>query len=366
MRHNLKVRKYFRLLLAFLSTVFLIILVWIMVDCFTTKRTASKKVITYDVQDDLTYQVNLKDNKFFNSDTANDKNSYVTSLIDDLNINFNYDLNGTALFNSDYRYRADVYLKSLNDEGVTWNYHETVLNEMEERVVDSTNIKLHNDIGIDFNHLYSLADEFHALTNYDVKLEVVITISSELYVKNSVDTIKDVQVLSLSMPMTKQITSITKTSDKNINRQVFSQFSVDERFNAHLFLFSSLLAIAIFPMMILSYVALFNLVNLDDYDHKLKAIQRKYARLLEKSSSVPRIKNKELVELNNMRTLVDTCRDQDLMIKFYERVKGKECWFYSENAESVYLYILRLDHKPVSIRDTTPTIGKRKTKKKKR
>ena len=73
MLKNIKFRKFVRVILAFFSTCFLVLMGWILVDCFTAKSTATEKVITYKLEDNIDYEVTLKDNQFYTSALLNFK-----------------------------------------------------------------------------------------------------------------------------------------------------------------------------------------------------------------------------------------------------------------------------------------------------
>ena len=55
MEDSLRFRKLVRTILVFLSTCFIIIMGWILIDCFTTKNNATDKIISYRVKDDIEY-----------------------------------------------------------------------------------------------------------------------------------------------------------------------------------------------------------------------------------------------------------------------------------------------------------------------
>ena len=159
MKNNLKLRKYGRILLALVSTCFLFIMIWILVDCFTTRKTATDKIITYNIKDDINYEVTLKDNQFFTSKEANETNSYITSLMDTLQLSFNYGLVGSTFFSSDYTYEVVLHLTSVNNDKTVWNYEENVLDQINNSSEDVMKINISDNINIDLSRLYEKAKE---------------------------------------------------------------------------------------------------------------------------------------------------------------------------------------------------------------
>ncbi len=364
---NIKLRKFGRILLAFVSTGFLAILIWILVDCFTTKSTATDKIITYNIKDNIDYVVTLKDNQFFTSEEANKSNSYITSLIDTLQVSFDYDLVGSSFFSSDYDYEIVLHLTSFNNGKKIWNYEESVLSQVNDSSEDVMKLDIDDTVNIDFSHLYAKAMEFNNLTGYDVNLKIDVKVNTNLKVNNYSDGIKDSQVLSLSVPMTDKVVSIKKSKGNNLDKKVLAQYEVNEKFNTYLFVLSGLLTLSLLPVAIMSYISLFNLTNLDDYNRKLKMLKKKYSYLIKEIEGEPKFKGKEIIEVISCRDLVDICNEKDLVINVYERIKGRECWFYVEDKKELYLYILRLDYREIDMTDKSMVInlGSQETEKKK-
>mgnify|MGYP003308667695 CR=1 FL=1 len=145
------------------------------------------------------------------------------------------------------------------------------------------------------SNLYSRAKEFNELTGYDVKLHIDVRIDSSLSVDGYKNKVNDEQVLSLSVPLTKKVVSISTTNDKSINRSVIDHLEVDEKFNAYLFMLSGLVTLSLIPLTIMSYISLFNLINMDDYYRKLSILKRRYSKFIKIVDKKPDFKNKEVI-----------------------------------------------------------------------
>lgn len=361
---NVKLRKLGRTILAFLSTCCLIIMFWILVDCFTAKSTASEKVISYKVSDSIDYKITMKNNQFYTSEEANESNFYVTSLMDTMQVNFKYNLIGSDYFNSDYEYVVVLNMTSANDGEVVWSYEEDVLSQVKDSVTDVMEIEISDSFNVDLSVLYKKAKEFYDLTGYGVNLDIKVKIASELSVENYDNKISDKQVLSISIPLSEKVASITKSSDNSVNKKVIDQYEVDEEFNTYLFIVSIGLIAALTPVTVRSYVALFNLTNLDNYDRKLKRLKTRYGFISKEVTKAPNFDNKEIYEVLSCSELSILCANKDLNINVYEKRKGKECWFYVVDKKDVYMYVLALDYEQIKM-SNKGSIKLNKNKKKK-
>lgn len=356
--NNLKVRKFGRTFLAFLSTSFLFIMAWILVDCFTEKQTATTEVIKYKVKEDINYEVTLKENQFYTSEEANESNSYVSALVDTLKIDFNYELVGTNFFNSNYSYDVALKMTSVQDGEIVWSYDEAVLQEVSLEKKDIMEVNIKDTVNVDMSTLYTKAKEFKELTGYDVFLKIDVNIVNDLKVNNYDETIKDKQILSLSMPITDKVFAIEKTTTDGLSKSVFTQTSIDETFNTCLFIISLVSIVGLLPLTFISYVSLFNLINLDMYQSKINRINNRYGYLIKEVKGEPNFRDKELVEVVSLGLLVRLCADKDLVINFFERYEGKEAWYYVIDNQIAYLYILTLDYKEIDVDKFNPKKNK--------
>lgn len=353
--NNLKVRKFGRTFLAFLSTSFLFIMAWILVDCFTEKQTATTEVIKYKIKEDINYEVTLKENQFYKSEEANESNSYVSALIDTLKLDFNYELVGTNFFSSKYSYDVVLKMTSVKDGEIVWSYEEPILNEVSFDKNDVMEINVKDTVNIDMNTLYVKAMEFKNLTGYDVFLKIDVNIVNALKVNGYDETIKDKQVLSLSMPITEKVFSIEQTTTDGTSKSILTQTFVDETFNICLFVIALVSIAGLIPLTFISYVSLFNLINLDMYQSKINRINNRYGYLIKEVKGEPNFRDKELVEVVSLGLLVRLCADKDLVINFFERYEGKEAWYYVIDNQIAYLYILTLDYNEIDVNKLVPT-----------
>ena len=365
MLDSIKFRKYVRILLSFLSTCCLVLMLWVLIDCFTAKSTATEKVITYKIDDNIDYEVLLKDNQFYTSEVANEDNRYVTSLMDVLRVYFDYELSGSRFFSGEYGYSVNLELVSNHDGEIVWEYKEELLPKVSKYVNDVMSIQIRDSIVIDISNLYEKAKEFYALTGYDVRLNVDVMFDSVLKVDGYNKDVRDQQILSLSLPLTKKVISITTSNDNSSNKSVLTHYEVNEEFNGYLFIVSSLVSISLIPLTIMSYVSLFNLINLDDYNRKLNVLKRRYSKFIKVVYKKPNLKNKEVIEVVTCGELVKLCLGKEhLHISLYEDDENYKSFFYVVDDEVIYLYILELSYEYIKMSDKSKKINIKKKKEK--
>ena len=358
MFNSIGFRKFVRIILAFFSTCFLVLMLWVVIDCFTAKSNATEKVITYTINDGISYDVILKENQFYTNEESKKNNRYVTALMDTLQVYFNYELAGNKFFSGEYGYTVNLRLISNHNGAIVWKYEEEVVPRVSSYASDVMKFDVKDSVIIDINSLYSRAKEFNELTGYDVRLSVDVVFDSSLAVSGYSKKINDKQNLSLSIPLTKKVVSISTVNDNSVNRNVLTHYEVDEKFNAYLFIVSGLIIVSLIPLTVMSYVSLFNLVNLDDYYRKLSILRKKYARFIKVVDKKPDFKNKEVMEVITCGELARLClMDEDLFINLYIDEDNKISLFYVVYEDEVYLYILKRSYEHIELSDKSKVIS---------
>lgn len=204
MKLNMK-KRYIKTSLMILSSILLFILsFWFLKMGY---HNYTQDVIKYNEKGTIDYQVYLKENNFFETPFLGKGNVYITSLIDYINVDFNYNLKLDSKRSGQYKYYVKGII-SANISNTDTNYWKKEFSLSDEKVVDYKNedtIKITPKVKIDYQKYNDLLLEFkkqYSLT-MDGNLKVI------LYVENDIDSNIDKQHLnkinttSLEIPLTK-------------------------------------------------------------------------------------------------------------------------------------------------------------------
>ena len=102
-----------------------------------------KMILKYTENNNINYKVYLKDNDFFDTPYIDQGKTYITSLIDYIHIDFNYNINFDNKVKSDLKYHIVATIesnKSDNEVGNYWtkNYNVTDIKEKKFKDAKST------------------------------------------------------------------------------------------------------------------------------------------------------------------------------------------------------------------------------------
>ena len=337
--NNLLLRKGFRIVIATLSTIFIIILIWIMLDCFPRDVIIEEKVLSYESESTL---------------------NYIGSKEDNAVLKYYYLFKADKDVNSIYKYHVVATIRATEDGDTIVKKEVNVVDSIEESLDDTNIVKINIEVNLPLNYIY---DELFGNLNGN-KENIYLDI--EFITDNNITLDKD-DPEYIDVSSKNKITFPLSESYKNKNDKQFTRKSIGvshrERasFNSYLFMLSMLCFVAIIPVTILSYVSLFNLSNYDEYKRKLNSIKKKYNDFIITRKKVPSFKKKEIIEEMVFENLLEHIDDEEIV--FFDKSPGKESWFYLEKKKEVYLYILRLDHDLIFMNDNTVIKRPKKHKK---
>ena len=325
---NLLLRKSVRVVLATLSTIFIIILIWIMLDCFPRNVIVDKKVLSYEVESTLNYIGNKEEGT----------------------LKYYYIYKGNKRVDSIYKYYVTIKLKYVENQDVLVEKIVPLSSSIEEEEIDTSMIKINTEVEVPYDLLYKEQYGNMNLNKNNIIVDIQFTTKNDVTVD-----IDDPEYISIDSNNYISIPLNQMEKNKNSREYQKKNIGVSQRvrttFNYYLFLLTFLSFIAIIPIAVLSYASLFNLTNYDEYKRKLNSIKKKYYSLMIVRRKVPSFKKKEIIEVDSFDDILEHLEDEDIV--FFEKDTGKEAWFYLEKKLEVYLYILRLEHTPINMRDNT-------------
>lgn len=346
-------KKSGRIILALFSTLFVVLAFWIMLDCFTTKRGSTKSVITYKELQNIDYRVNLKANEFYDSKNVNKNKKFVTNLIDTIDVNYSYEIVASNFFKSKTEYNVvatiQAYYKDKEDntDSVIWSKDYKLIPTTIKTVEDGTDLKIKEVVRLDFNKYNQEALRFLSKVQKDAKifLNVKMYVNTNGKVIGANEKINENSVLNLNIPLGKEVTTIIKDENSDVNKRIVTKYQVNEKFNLVLFTISLFIIITVSPLMIMSYLTIYNLSNMNSYDRKVKKIKREISDVLVEVDSKLKLDNDKVINVKTIDDLLNVQEELKLPVNYLEVKKEVESWFIIIASDSVYRYIVKADVK---------------------
>lgn len=335
-----------------ISYISLIVILTILSLAFIILYIDNKKVhyIKYSEDSKLDYNVFLKNNDFFPSNQLKSNNQYIASLIDYIEANFDYKLElkeEDINYKYSYRIEADVNVKDKESKKSLYRYKEDLLKEVMDYSNNSSDVKISEEVKIDYNRYNELIKKFISVYDLD---EVESTLNINMYVKvlGECETLEKVDknsVISLSIPLTTKTMAIdigydlVKPADENILA------CKNNNHNAIFFIIVSIIVSTIDVYLIIKLVKYIIVTRTAEsiYERELKKILNNYKSYIQKVNSVFNFEGYQIMKVdtfNDMLEIRDTIQEPILMIENKE--KSGVYFLIPSKTNIIYLYGLKV------------------------
>lgn len=200
------------------SVVLLILIILVITFCIIYINTKNGKRVAYTEKSKVNYEVLLNENDFFKGGSLGEQQQYISSLIKNINANFEYDMsvNEELDYNCTYKIDAILEIKEKNTKNTLYKHEECLL---EEKNIESQEGKVNiaESVEIDFNKFNDMANKFVTKFNLSSKSDSKLTVN--LIVKN--DKKEDV-VTALSLPLVEQTIAVSTNAKMAKNNEIKS------------------------------------------------------------------------------------------------------------------------------------------------
>ena len=337
-----------RSVLLLISIFSLIFGILITIEGITNNKKEKEQLISYESNGNIEYQINLKENDFYNIENTNFKN-IIGKYIDNINLKFNYEFSASNLLNSKAKYSLKLYLVSEytvnNTKEEIWKQEYELIPETEEININSGIVTISKDITFNYDEYNEIAKririESGVLTNSYIKAEFTINNSLELTEKNI--TFNDEHTLIAKISLLENITTFEKINEYNNKETLYN--TISENTNYPLLITGIILLLVSLLFLIQSLKMFINTSAESKYIIEQNKILKRYGDVIAETSTKPNLEDTNIIEITNFIDMINIEDELRIPILFYEDTKGKESWFFIINNYNVYRYILKVKFK---------------------
>lgn len=306
-----------------------------------------KSNINYKQASNLDYKVYLKPNNYYGEKFLDKNMQYIASLIDNVDVNFNYNFSANEQINYKYTYYVKSEVRVANSDDST-----KVIYSKSDRVTEPVTLSKENSLGFDINQNIKVDynkynDQIKAfkssyLINADSNLILSLCVGVEDQKGNKIKDINTNEVMSLNIPLTQQMINISmnyKETNNSNNAKIYKDFNIS---NKVLFALSilSLIGALVYAVLLVTFLKKTS-VKKTIYDITLSKILREYDRVIVNSKKTITLTG-EIIELSSFNELLDVRDNLEKPIIFKEIHKGQKSIFVVKNGDETYRYVLKL------------------------
>lgn len=296
------------------------------------------KTLNYSEKGNINYKVNLKENEFYEESVQKSNMTYVSSLIDTIDLNLNYTLHYDNAVEYSYQYvgNADLYITNKNaneneDSILFEDKEELVRSEMKKGT--SSDIKVNENLSIPYEKYNSIVKAFAASQGIipECYLDVSFLVSMDGKYED-IEGINKSTDVKLKIPLYEKLIDIDETGATKEDSGKF----LSKGINMLWLVLAVLMGLTTIVFLIISIKLIIECIpKLPPYEKKLKDIFKKYDQLIVKSRGEINF-DQNVTEVYNFEDLVNVSDRIQQPIKFYEILKNEESVFVVDNLQKEY------------------------------
>lgn len=328
-----------KITIVFLILIFLIFSIFIFLN---KSRTQSVKYYENGTAD---YNVVLSQNDFFKNETLPANNQYISSIIDTINVNFQYNLQMKNMFsNYKYKYRIEQQTKVIEKttRNDIYNFKDTIKDE-EEIIPRDSKFAIDNNVSIDYKKYDSMIRKIvstYDLSNVDCK--TTVTFYVDLLDENN--TVKDTSTMSVNIPL--NVKTLNIDVENNIDSSEEKIF-IEGQYTKFAWIF----------LVAAGLLLIFEIINIKDLikdikrncpqeiidDIRLKRILKEYNEYIQRVNSKFDMSKYDMIKVEKFEDLLRIREIMQHPILMFENETKTKTYFIITTLTSI-IYVFEINH----------------------
>jgi len=303
--------------------------------------------INYVEKSNLDYQVYLKENSFYETDHLGKDMLYVASLIDHINVAFDYNftVDKQLDFNLTYDIIGKLTIADNSEKNIYFEKEYVLLEPVTETISNGSAHNINRNINIDYNYYNSLANNFRTSYGLDTSSNLIVyfRVKQDNGTADSQYPLHSASEMSVNIPLSERSVNIRLDyNEVNDSKQIIS--------TEHLALTNyAFVILAIISFIAMIYFAIkltrlirYMIVKKSNYDKFVSKVLKEYDRLIVETTTAPVINDDiDVVKVNKFQELLDVRDNLKLPIKYYVVNKHQKCYFFISYEKELYLLTIK-------------------------
>lgn len=330
-----------------ISTVVLFLGIIIIFKSFKVEQGAENLLYTYNINRSAIYKVNLVENDYFEKPTLEMNKTYISSLVDKINMDFTYSLSGNKKAKTKYTYQIVAitnvkYSSASSDTDETIWTKQYVLVPPKEAEVESSNFTIKENFDIDFATYNNQVKEFKQQLRIPViaDLQVKLIVKSDSEVPGVEKKIVETSIMNMKMDLAQDIFKIEKQFENTDSKSILETTETSKKVNKPALVIGCILVIGAVMIMLDSIRKSIKFSKKTDYAIALNRILKNYGDIVAEIVSPVEIDNLNVIEVKNFDQLLDIEEEIRMPILFYETIEGEQGEFIIICDNMAYRYVI--------------------------
>lgn len=312
---------------------------------FMSFAITKEELIKYRVSGNLDYKVYLKPNEFYDTPYLDKGMVYVSSLIDKINVDYNYKFDISKQSDIDFNHKliARIVIASKNNSNIFFEKEYDLSKTIKEEMINNKVHTINEQTSVNYSYYNDLANKFRSKYAVDTNsyLEVYLQVEGKNRESNSFE-FNDNSKTILTIPLSQQEINISlEDKDVNENNQILSSSKLIIKNKGYILMSALFLLIMVFVIIdLVKRVALLTKKK-SNYDNYINKILKGYDRVIVNVKTIPNFKNYNNIKVESFQELLDVRDNFKCPINYYVITEHLKSEFFVINNNDLYVYVVK-------------------------
>ena len=284
----------------------------------------------------IDYKVKIFKNDYIKTDYMEKDKTYITDLVDDIEVNYNYKLTNSKKFDSNYKYNISYkILVTHNSTGKELWTEEAVLVNDKDIIPNKNTIEITDSAIVNYDALNEKVKQFKL--NYNIPIDASLQINLNV-IDSSLN--KTIAFTGLNTNLNTEIIDISKNEENNLQAEILPEGKKKVSI-----IFIIAVITAIFSLLYATYEIIktvrYNLSRKSYYEKAINMILKNYGDIVAELVNPVDLSKLNVIDVKNFDQMLDVEEELRIPIMFYETEKNNRGEFVIVTNEIAYRYILK-------------------------
>jgi len=266
---------------------------------------------------------------------------YVASLIDKINVDFNYNFNIDAEADMNFTYSIVGNLKITDelDKNTYFKKDYILLEPKQLNVEKQKSQSINETLSIDYDYYNKIANDFKSVYGLDTSSSLTLYLKISKNIRENEKTITNTgSDIALKIPLSQRAIDIkmddTVLSDTKSYVQTAKMNTTDY---IYIGCAGVLFIVGLGYLLKLMVLVVKAMPKKSKYEEYVRKLLREYDRLIVETSTQPNYEGKEIITINRIEELLDARDNLKMPVIYFNYRKKRKCTFHVEKEGIVYL-----------------------------
>ena len=303
------------------------------------------KPINYLENNNVEYKVYLNKNDFYHEEYLEMNRAYVASLINHIDIDFNYAFKIEKATNMKFDYKIIANLIIENKNGTNYVDENYIIKDSTiKNIDDCRDYSINELVTIDYAYYNNLANKFRSQTGVDVNsylnVYMLVNTKTDDNTNYNINKKKKKKKLVIKIPLSERALEIKlDTSNQTSSKKIMPTGNI--KFNIKYLILEIIFGIisCILDLKIIKYIFLLKKPT-TAYDRYIKKILKDYDRLIVESKTIINFNNYKIIDVKSFTELLDVRDNLKLPIIYNNLEEHEKGIFYIKHTIDIYRLIV--------------------------